>query len=61
MNSTVTVQHRISVIADDFANSYYAAIRYVKWGEAYWKVSAIEIEKPRLIMTLSEVYNGIKA
>jgi hypothetical protein len=60
IHDNLTVQHRISILADDFATSQLSAMRYVKWGVEYWSISKVEIDRPRLILTLSEVYNGLK-
>ena len=35
-----------------------STIRYVSWLGVRWKVTNIDIQRPRLILTLGEVYNG---
>jgi hypothetical protein len=61
VNDNVSVSNRISIVGDDFAFSNYSGIRYVIWGEVYWKVSSIEVQRPRLILSIGGVYNGNKA
>lgn len=61
LNDKITVNNSISILADAFANENFFAIRYVKWAGAYWKVSSVEVERPRLILSLGGVYNGPKA
>jgi len=61
VNDNLVVNNRISVIADDFANANFSAMRYVIWAGVYWKVSNIEIQRPRLILSIGGVYNGPKA
>lgn len=61
VNDNLVVNNRISLIADDFANANFSAMRYVVWNGVYWKVSSIELQRPRLILTLGGVYNGPKA
>lgn len=58
LNDNLTVSNTISILADAFANENFFAIRYVQWGGARWKVSSVEVQRPRLILTLGEVYNG---
>lgn len=58
VNDDVTINNRISIIADPYANNHMFAIRYVKWRGAAWKVTSVESEPPRLILTLGGVYNG---
>lgn len=54
----LVVSNRISILADAFAYEHYFAIRYVKWMGARWKVSSVEVQRPRLILSLGGVYNG---
>ena len=58
LNDNLTVSNTISILADAFANENLFAIRYVHWAGARWKVSNVEVQRPRLILTLGEVYNG---
>jgi|WetSurMetagenome_2_1015567.scaffolds.fasta_scaffold143434_2 hypothetical protein len=61
VNDNLTVSNRISITADDFANANFSAMRYVIWDEVYWKVTTVEVQRPRLILSLGGVYNGVKA
>lgn len=58
INDTVTVSNRISILADPYARNHIHAMRYVKWANAYWKIDNVDVEYPRLILTLGGVYNG---
>jgi hypothetical protein len=60
VNDNLTLGNRITVIGDDFANLNFATMRYVIWGGQYWKISSIEIQRPRLILSLGGLYNGPK-
>ncbi len=57
-NDNLTISNRISLIADPFAYENFSTMRYVIWMGVRWKVNSIEIQRPRLILTLGEVYNG---
>ena len=57
-NDNLTISNRVSIIADAFACKNSSNIRYIIWNGVRWKVTNIEIERPRLILTLGEVYNG---
>ena len=61
VNDNLTVSHRISIVADNFAFENLQTMRYVIWSGAYWKVRSVEIQRPRIILTLGGVYNGDKA
>lgn len=58
VNQDIVVTNQISVVADAYANAHYFAIRYVQWEGTFWTVTEVEVERPRLILTLGGVYNG---
>lgn len=61
VNPIVSSGNSISIVADAFAYEQYFAIRYVEWAGVYWTVSDVEVQRPRLILHVGEVYNGDKA
>jgi len=58
LNRNMTLNSRISVVADPFAFANLSTIRYVKWEGVSWEVSSIGHQRPRLILSLGGVYNG---
>jgi hypothetical protein len=58
LNDNTSVSNKISVVADPYAYQHFPYIKYVEWMGALWKVSEIEVERPRLILTMGGVYNG---
>lgn len=58
VNQDVRLQNRIDIVADAFALENFSLIKYVSWMGTRWKASAVRLARPRLIITLSEVYNG---
>lgn len=58
VNDNVTISNQISIVSDPYAIAHIFAIRYVKWMGVAWKVSSIDVETPRLILSLGGVYNG---
>ena len=61
LNMDLSVQNSISIVADAYANEHFFAIRYVEWAGVLWTVTEVEVQSPRLILRLGEVYNGPKA
>lgn len=59
VNDNVTLNNQISIVADAYATAHYFAIRYATLNGARWKVTNVEVQRPRLVLTLGEVYNGI--
>lgn len=58
LNDDLNVNNQISIVADAFSYDHFFAMRYVKWMGAYWKVTNVEVKRPRLILTIGGVYNG---
>lgn len=58
LNDNVTISNEISILADQFAYQNFHSIRYAEFMGTKWKVSNIEVQYPRLLLTLGDVYNG---
>ena len=61
INDDITVSNQISILADQYALAHFFAIRFVEWMGSVWKVTNVEVQPPRLILTLGGVYNGPRA
>jgi hypothetical protein len=58
LNFDLSVQNSISIVADAYANDHFFAIRYIEWAGTLWTISSVEVQSPRLLLRLGEVYNG---
>ena len=58
LNDNISLNNTISIVADAYAYENYFAIRYVEWMGARWKVTSVEVQRPRLILSVGGVYNG---
>lgn len=58
LNDDLTINNQISIVADPFAYQNFHAIKYIKWMGASWKITNIDVQSPRLILTIGGVYNG---
>lgn len=54
----IEYQTRISIMADAFALENFENIRYVEWMGSLRVVDSVEPERPHLILTIGEKYNG---
>lgn len=61
LNDNVNVNNSISIVADSHAYGNVFAIRYIRWMGACWKVTNVEVQRPRLILTIGGIYNGNEA
>ena len=50
--------NQIAVTANDFAYRHASAITHILFMGQRWKVTAVRVKTPQLILTLGGVYNG---
>lgn len=58
VNDDVRLQHRIEIMADAFAQENYSRIKYVELTGSLWTVQSVEIQRPRLLLTVGGPWNG---
>lgn len=58
LNDNINISNEISVVADPFAYENFHSMRYVEFMNAKWKISSIEVQYPRLILSVGGLYNG---
>ena len=54
----IDVAMSIRIIADPFAFEHISAMRYVEWAGDLWKITDVEVQRPRLILRVGGVYVG---
>lgn len=57
-NDNVKLNNQISILADLYSKENFASIRYVVWNKVKWRVTNVEVNYPRLVLTIGDVYNG---
>jgi hypothetical protein len=58
VNPDISVSHSISIVADEYAFAHWRDIKYVEWEGERWTVPSVEVQRPRLILSIGKVYNG---
>jgi hypothetical protein len=58
VNGDIVINNSISIVANAYANENFTEIRYVKWMGKLWTVSTVDVQYPRLILQVGEIYNG---
>ncbi len=58
VNDNINISNQISIVADIFAYENFRAMRYATFMGTKWKVESVDVEYPRLILSLGGVYNG---
>lgn len=61
VNDNININNNISLVADPYALENLFAITYIEWMGTLWKITSIEVERPRLILSIGGVYNGQQA
>lgn len=51
------ITNRLSIVADPFAYHHFGSIRYVEYLDQKWEVNSVEVQYPRLILSLGGLYN----
>lgn len=57
VNGEVSISNRISIVSDPFASENFFAIRYAVYMGVKWTVTEVDVNYPRIILTLGGVYN----
>lgn len=58
LNDNINISNQISIIADPYANENFHLMKYASFMGTKWKITDIEVQYPRLILTVGGVYNG---
>lgn len=58
INDNIKITDKISLVADSFALKNFHLMKYVVINEMKWKIKNIELRRPRLIITIGEIYYG---
>lgn len=57
VNDNVNISNKISIVADPFARDHFVDMRYAVYYGVKWKVTDVEVQYPRLILTLGGKWN----
>ena len=58
VNGDINVFNEFSIVADAYAYENFFAMRYIKWMGVNWKITDVEVQRPRLILSIGGIYNG---
>lgn len=58
LNDDINISNEISIVADPFARENFHSMRWVEYMDAKWKVSSVDVQYPRLVLTVGGIYNG---
>ena len=58
LNDNINISNEISIVADPYADKNFHMMRYIEFMGTKWKISNVEVQPPRLILTVGGVWNG---
>lgn len=56
-NDDLGLNQRVSILSDPYMNEHFSEIRYIVYRGAKWKVTNVEVQFPRLALTIGTLYN----
>lgn len=56
LNDDISITNEISIIADPYANKNFHTMRYVEYMGTAWKITSVEVQYPRLILSLGGAF-----
>ena len=57
VNMNLVANNTIAILADAYAYDHFFDMKYVWWMGTRWIITNVEVQRPRLILTLGGVYN----
>lgn len=57
-NPDLVLSNRISVVSDLYLQKNWPSVRYVIWNGVAWTVEKVEIQPPRIILSIGGAYHG---
>lgn len=58
VNDDLRLNNRISIIGNTFAIENFHLMKYVVYAGVKWRISNVEVQFPRLILTIGGIYNA---
>ena len=56
VNTDFNINNQVSIVCDPYALENFQFIKFVRFLGSAWKVSSVEVNYPRLLLNLGDVY-----
>lgn len=57
VNDNINVSNEISIVADPYVEQNIYAMRYIVFKGSKWKIESVDVNYPRLTLTIGGLYN----
>lgn len=58
VNPNLQINNQISIVADPYARENLFSIRYASWMGCLWEITSVDVQYPRMILSIGGAYNG---
>ena len=58
VNENINISNQISIVADLYARDHVSAITWIEFSNEKWKITDVDVQFPRLVISIGGVYNG---
>ena len=58
VNDNINVANQFGIVTDPYATQNFHSMRYIEFMGTKWKITNVEVQYPRLILTVGGLYNG---
>ena len=58
VNDDLSIANRFSIIADPNSANNFHSMKYIEYMGAKWKITNVEVQYPRLVLTIGGEFNG---
>ena len=58
INNNLTISNQFSILSDLYLRENLDSVQYLEWNGAKWSISNIDIDYPRINLTVGGVYHG---
>lgn len=57
LNDNLNISNKLSILADPYAYDHFHTMRYATLSGVKWKITSVDVQYPRLEISLGGVYN----
>lgn len=57
VNDDINIANRISIVSNSFVRDNLAFMKYIEFMGTKWKITDVEVQYPRLILTIGGLWN----
>lgn len=58
LNDNVDISNDFSIVSDPYGRENFHRMRYIEFMGTKWKILNVEVQYPRLVLSVGGVYNG---